>query len=150
MTLLLRAETNVAQVVLERLRPPRTSIRSRCPGPRKPPASDVLCRTQPATVSDEIIEAICAAPRKTAAHIAGWQQCYSRAGSAVERKEDLAMCYEESFFLKWARKRAERRHESEAAIERSTPKEPTRPTPAPATATDPNKSKQRERETELV
>ena len=74
----------------------------------------------------------------------------SSPGSAVNRKEGLAMCYEESFFQRWARKRAERRQKSEAVVERDTPKQPTQPTPAPMTATKPNRSKQRERDVETV
>jgi hypothetical protein len=59
------------------------------------------------------------------------------------------MCYEESFFQRWARKRAERK-QSEAVVERNTLKQPTQPTPAPTTATNPKKSRQAEREVEII
>lgn len=60
------------------------------------------------------------------------------------------MCYEESFFQKWARKRAQRRQNVEAAVERDRRKQPTQPAPAPATTSAPKKSRETEREVETV
>ena len=60
------------------------------------------------------------------------------------------MCYEESFYTRWARKRAQRREKTEAVVERTAPKQPTQPTPVatqPARATEPKKT---ERELEVV
>lgn len=50
------------------------------------------------------------------------------------------MCYEESFFQRWARKRAQRRQNVDAADERDTRKQPTQAAPTPATASKPKKS----------
>ena len=60
------------------------------------------------------------------------------------------MCYEESFFTRWTRKRAQQREKTEAVVERIAPKQPSQPTPAPtrpATKTEPKKT---ERELEVV
>jgi hypothetical protein len=71
-------------------------------------------------------------------------------GIATDRKEDLAMCYEESFFQRWARKRAQRRQELETAVERDRPKQPSQPAPEPAMASRPRKSRHTERDVEVV
>jgi hypothetical protein len=60
------------------------------------------------------------------------------------------MCYEESFFRRWAKKRAEHRQKSEAVVEHEPHKQPAQPTSAPTTAANPKKSKQPEREEEVV
>jgi len=60
------------------------------------------------------------------------------------------MCYEESFFQRWARKRAQRRQNLETAVERDLPKQPSQPTHEPVTASKPRKSKQTERDVEVV
>jgi hypothetical protein len=59
------------------------------------------------------------------------------------------MCYEESFFQRWARKRAERQKPA-AEVARDTQKQPTQPRPAPTTTANPGKSRPREREVEIV
>jgi hypothetical protein len=64
--------------------------------------------------------------------------------------EGFVMCYEESFFTRWARKRAQRREKSEAVVERTAPKQPPEPTPAPARAAGATRPKKTERELEVV
>jgi len=58
------------------------------------------------------------------------------------------MCYEESFFRSWARKRAERREKVDTVMERRTPAPPQQPAPKPAA--EPAKRKETERELEIV
>jgi hypothetical protein len=60
------------------------------------------------------------------------------------------MCYEESFFRRWAKKRAEYRQKSEAVVEREPLRQPAQPTSEPTTTTNPKRSKQPEREVEVV
>lgn len=61
------------------------------------------------------------------------------------------MCYEESFFQRWARKTAQRREKTEAAVERDRRKQPTQPTTlAPARASEPKKPRETERDVEVV
>jgi len=60
------------------------------------------------------------------------------------------MCYEESFFQRWARKRAQRRQDLEAALERDSPKQPIQPASEPAMASKPRKSRHTERDVEVV
>lgn len=60
------------------------------------------------------------------------------------------MCYEESFFQRWARKRAQRRENVEAAVERDRRKQPTPAAPTPASASAPKKSRETERDVEVV
>jgi hypothetical protein len=57
------------------------------------------------------------------------------------------MCYEESFFRRWAKRRAEHRQTSEAVVEQEPHKQPTS---VPTTAANPKKSKQSQRELEVV
>jgi hypothetical protein len=58
------------------------------------------------------------------------------------------MCYEEAFFQRWARKRAQQRQESARDVERATPAtQPGRPAPS---ATPEKKPKEPERELETV
>jgi hypothetical protein len=59
------------------------------------------------------------------------------------------MCYEESFFQRWSRKRAERQ-KSAAGVARDTLKQPTQPPLGPTTPANPQKSRRREREVEIV
>ena len=60
------------------------------------------------------------------------------------------MCYEESFFTRWARKRAQQREKSEAAVERIPPKQPRQPTPVPTQAAGTIKPKKTQRDLEVV
>jgi hypothetical protein len=60
------------------------------------------------------------------------------------------MCYEESFFHRWAKKRAQRRENLDAAVERDRRKPPTQPMPAPTSASPPKKSRETERDVEVV
>jgi hypothetical protein len=60
------------------------------------------------------------------------------------------MCYEESFFRSWARKRAQRSEKPETVVERRTPEKPApSPTPGKPAAT-PSPRKETERELEIV
>lgn len=60
------------------------------------------------------------------------------------------MCYEESFFRSWARKRAQRSEKRETVIEHRTPPKPApSPTPSKPAAT-PSPRKETERELEIV
>ena len=60
------------------------------------------------------------------------------------------MCYEESFFTRWARKRAQRREKSEAVVERIAPKQPIQPTSVPMRPAVATKQKKTERDLEVV
>lgn len=59
------------------------------------------------------------------------------------------MCYEETLFRRWARKRAQQREEPRTVVERETPA--TQPKqPAPAAASGEKKAKEIDRELEPV
>lgn len=60
------------------------------------------------------------------------------------------MCYEESFFQRWARNRARRREKSAPVVEREKPKQPAQPAPVPTAAAEAKKSTQPERDVEVV
>jgi hypothetical protein len=60
------------------------------------------------------------------------------------------MCYEESFFTRWARKRAQRRERSEPVVERIAPEQLSQPTPVPTRAAGATKPKKVERDLEVV
>ena len=60
------------------------------------------------------------------------------------------MCYEEAFFQRWARKRAQRREKPEAVVERGAPKRPSQPAPAPTETMAKTKAKETERDLEVV
>jgi hypothetical protein len=60
------------------------------------------------------------------------------------------MCYEETFFQRWARKRAQRHEKSEAVVERAAPKQPSRRVPVPTETMGKNKAKQTERDMEEI
>jgi hypothetical protein len=58
------------------------------------------------------------------------------------------MCYEESFFQRWAKRRSQLRAEPKPVVERTAPAtQPARPAPMPAEA---KKRKEVERERETV
>lgn len=58
------------------------------------------------------------------------------------------MCYEESFFQRWAKKRAQQREQPKPVVERTAPAtQPDRPAPIP---TEAKKRKEVERERETV
>ena len=59
------------------------------------------------------------------------------------------MCYEESFFQRWARKRAQRRQQTETHAERASPVTQP-PKPAPSTGAPAKPTKETERELEVV
>jgi hypothetical protein len=61
------------------------------------------------------------------------------------------MCYEESFFRSWARKRAQRSEKPQTVVERRTPAKPA-PSPPPVSkpAATPSPRKETERELEIV
>ena len=56
------------------------------------------------------------------------------------------MCYDETFFQRWTRKRAQRREQLKSVTERSTPTSPPRP---PAETTPVRKKQVKEVEHEL-
>jgi hypothetical protein len=58
------------------------------------------------------------------------------------------MCYEEAFFQRWARKRAQQRQESTREVERVTPA--TQPGRSAPSATPEKKRKEPDRELETV
>lgn len=71
-------------------------------------------------------------------------------GEGAISEGDLAMCYEETFLQRWARKRAQRREKSEAVVERAAPKQPSRPEPVPTGTAGSAKAKETERDLEVV
>jgi hypothetical protein len=60
------------------------------------------------------------------------------------------MCYEESFFRSWARKRAQRSEKPETVVEHRTPPKPATSPPPVKPAAAPGPRKETERELEIV